>query len=86
MQGNPVRSDVVIGGTDPVAVDMVAAKVMGFDWRKIPFIREAFSIGAMPIASSTAEAVNVASDASDCNGAFLDIERREFLTFRPHLG
>ena len=86
MQGDPIRSDVVIGGTDPVAVDMVAARVMGFDWRKIPLIREAFSIGAMPITSSTPAEVNVVSDVPDWNGTFLDVEKREFLTFRPHFG
>jgi hypothetical protein len=86
MQGDPVRSDVVIGGTDPVAVDMVAARVMGFDWRKIPLIREGFSIGAMPITSSTPTGVNVVSDVPDWNGTFLDVEKREFFTFRPHFG
>lgn len=86
MQGDPVRSDVVIGGADPVAVDMVAARVMGFDWRKIPLIREAFSIGALPITSSTPTEVNVVSDVLDWNGTFLDVEKGEFLTFRPHFG
>ena len=86
MQGDPVRSDVVIGGADPVAVDMVAARVMGFDWRKIPLIREAFSIGALPITSSTPAEVNVVSDVPDWNGTFLDVEKGEFLTFRPHFG
>jgi uncharacterized protein (DUF362 family) len=86
MQGDPVRSGVVIGGTDPVAVDMVAARVMGFDWRKIPLIREGFSIGAMPITSSTPTEVNVVSDVPDWNGTFLDVEKREFFTYRPHFG
>ncbi len=86
MQGDPVRSNVVVCGADPVAVDMVAARVMGFDWRKIPVIREAFSIGAMPITNCTPEAVNVESDIPDWNGAFLDIETKEFLVFKPHFG
>jgi uncharacterized protein (DUF362 family) len=86
MQGEPARSGVVIGGTDPVAVDMVAARVMGFDWRKIPLIREAFSIGALPVTRSTPEEVNVVSDIPDWNGTFFDVEKREFLVFRPHFG
>ena len=86
MAGDPVESDVVIGGTDPVAVDMVAARVMGFDWRKIPMIREAFSLRELPVTRLAPEDVHVVSDVPDWNGRFLDIESREFLRFRPHFG
>ena len=48
MQGDPVQSNVVIAGADPLGVDMVAARVMGFDWRKIPVIREAFGLTNAP--------------------------------------
>ena len=86
MQGDAVRSGVVIGGGDPVAVDMVSARVMGFDWRKIPVIREAFSIGALPITDGRPGAVNVVSDVPDWSGRFLDVEGRHFLKFKPHFG
>jgi uncharacterized protein (DUF362 family) len=86
MQGDRVESNVVIGGTDPVAVDMVAARVMGFDWRKIPVIREAFKLTCYPITSSRPDDVHVVSDVAEWNGRFLDIEHREFLRFRPHFG
>jgi uncharacterized protein (DUF362 family) len=36
--GTPVRLGTVIAGTDPVAVDAVAASVMGFDPRQIGFL------------------------------------------------
>ena len=86
MQGDPVHSKVVIGGTDPVAVDMVAARVMGFDWRKIPVIREAFNLENLPITKIRPEDVEVVSDNPEWNGRFLDIEDREFLHFKPHFG
>lgn len=45
-EGNgPMEADakpcgVLIAGTNPAAADFVATKLMGFDWRKIPKIRE----------------------------------------------
>ena len=86
MQGDPVRSGVVLGGDDPVAVDMVAARVMGFDWRKIATIREAFSPHEMPIANCLPSDVYVESDVPQWNGRFLDIENQQFLSFEPHFG
>lgn len=45
-EGNgPMEADakpcgVLLAGTNPFAVDFVAAELMGFDWRKVPMIRE----------------------------------------------
>lgn len=86
MAGDPIRADVVIGGTDPVAVDMVATRVMGFNWRNIPMIREAFVDRPLPVTRVKPEDVEVVSDEPQWNGAFLEIENREFLHFRPHFG
>ncbi len=86
MAGDPIASGVVIGGTDPVAVDMVAARVMGFDWRKIATIREAFAPRALPLTRTAPEDVSVVSDEAAWSGRFLEIEDREFLRFRPHFG
>ena len=86
MQGDPVNSNVVIVGTDPVAVDVVASRVMGFDWRKIPMIREAFGLQTFPITELKPSDIRVNSDVPDWNGMFEDIESKDFLSFRPHFG
>jgi uncharacterized protein (DUF362 family) len=86
MQGDPVKSNVIIGGSDPVAVDMVAARVMGFDWRKIPVIREAFNLTSLPITPLKPSDVNVVSQIPEWNGNFLEIENKEFFNFKPHFG
>ncbi len=45
-EGNgPMEADakpcgVLVAGTNPVAVDFVCVELMGFDWRKLPMIRE----------------------------------------------
>lgn len=87
MQGEHVDTGIVIGGEDPVAVDMVAARVMGFDWRKIPVIREAFNIEKYPITKLNPEHVQVESDVKEWNGNFInEIEKKEFFHFEPHFG
>lgn len=49
-EGNgPMEADakpcgVLIAGTHPVATDFVATKLMGFDWQKIPTIREGLRV------------------------------------------
>jgi len=86
MQGEPVNAGLVIGGADPVAVDMVCARVMGFDWRKIPVIREAFNLSSFPITALKPADVVVESEVEGWSGRFLDIEAQDFLQFEPHFG
>lgn len=43
--GTPIRLGTIIVGTDPVAVDAVAASVMGFDPRQIGYLHYADSAG-----------------------------------------
>ena len=35
---------MIIAGTNPVAADFVAVKLMGFDWQKLPTIREGLAL------------------------------------------
>lgn len=86
MQGDPVSSGVVLIGTDPVAVDAVAATVMGFDWRRIPMIREAFALKTLPITSLKPEDIQVRSDVPEWNGPLGSLEARSLLRFRAHFG
>lgn len=86
MQGDPINSGVVLVGTDPVAVDAVAARVMGFDWRKIPMIREAFDLSTLPITQLNPEDIQIAGDVPEWCGPLEAMDGRKFLTFRPHFG
>jgi uncharacterized protein (DUF362 family) len=43
--GKPKKMDIIIAGTDPVAVDAVAAAVMGHDAKDIDYIRIASELG-----------------------------------------
>ena len=46
---NPREMGYIIAGTNPVAIDAVCARMMGFDPMKIPTIRNAFKIKRYPI-------------------------------------
>ena len=45
IDGSPVQMNLIIAGTDPVATDATAARVMGFNPYKIKHIRKAFEKG-----------------------------------------
>ncbi|MBM3861677.1 MAG: DUF362 domain-containing protein [Verrucomicrobia bacterium] len=40
MEADAKPCGVLLAGTNPFAVDLAAAQLMGFDWRKLPMIRE----------------------------------------------
>jgi len=40
LRGTPRDTGVVLAGDDPLATDMVAATLMGFDWKAIPMLRQ----------------------------------------------
>jgi uncharacterized protein (DUF362 family) len=44
MEADTKACGVLIASTNPVAADFVGAKLMGFDWQKIPTIREGFRL------------------------------------------
>jgi len=57
--GTPIRLGTVIAGTDPVAVDAVAATVMGFDPRQIGYLQYAQEAG---LGVADIEAISIVGD------------------------
>jgi len=39
LRGTPKTTGLILGGDDPLAIDIVAATVMGFDWKRIALLR-----------------------------------------------
>jgi len=37
--GTPIRTDLILAGWDPVAVDVIAAKIMGFSENEVPYLK-----------------------------------------------
>jgi uncharacterized protein (DUF362 family) len=79
-EGNgPMEADakpcgVLIAGTNPVAADFVATRLMGFDWQKVPTIREAFQISDLKLAEFGPRDVEAVPELG------------EIFHFRPHFG
>lgn len=88
-QGNgPVDPDaydlgVVVAGTDPVAVDMTCTRLVGFDWRKMPILRNALGVTGLQITELDPARLTIRSEDAETLG--IDA-LRPVAAFRPHFG
>ena len=71
-------------GVNSLALDIVAATVMGFDHRKIKLLSRALEIRDFPLSDTSPEAVRVTSNVAEWPN--LDGIRRAHLGFRPPRG
>jgi uncharacterized protein (DUF362 family) len=81
---DPKPCGMVLAGTHPVAVDLVAARLMGFDWHKLRMLRQAFDLRGLSFVNFQAEDVRVKSHASCWQGACAELKGG--FGFRPHFG
>ena len=56
---DPVRSKVLVSGTNPAEVDALVAKLMGFDPGSIPIVKHAFDSHHWPITSKAMSEITV---------------------------
>ncbi len=82
---DPKITGVLIAGTNPVAVDAVCSRLMGFDWQKIPSLKNAFAISTYRLCEFAYDDIRVSSKALNLNAALTDITF-EGVPFRPHFG
>jgi uncharacterized protein (DUF362 family) len=76
----------ILGGFNPVAVDAVAARLMGFDYRKIPCIREGFSRFSYPLAIFSPDEIRVRSNNPRWDGLVLHDGKGGSWEFTPPKG
>ncbi len=81
----PKPVGVIVAGHNPVAVDLVCARWMGFDWRRVPLLRRGVESHALPlIRCDVGDVVCISSDpATSC--ALPDLNPLSE-AFRPHFG
>ncbi len=84
MAADPRPAGVVLAGTHPVAVDVVAATLMGFDWTRLRMLRNCFADGAAPLCTFLPADIEVLSDRRAWEGRVAELE--DPLCFRPHFG
>lgn len=84
--GDPVKSGVIVAGLNAVAVDTVCATLMGFDWRKIPLIREAWNITELPLVDFGPDEIECVSNVSEWTGSLDQLEHAHHLGFKAPFG
>src|SRR3989441_11898238 len=75
---------VILAGTHPVAVDCVAAALMGFDWQKLRLLNHSFHLREPNFVPFTADEIEVISNHPAWPGRLREIEST--FHFRPHFG
>jgi uncharacterized protein (DUF362 family) len=84
MSPDPIKCGIILAGTHPVAVDVVAARMMGFNWERIRLLKNAFEMKEMNFVPFSPREINVVSSKSSWNGGIEDIENT--FSFKPHFG
>ena len=77
----------VLAGTDPVAVDLAALRLMGFDWKRLPKVREAMTDTGLRVSAVRDPADVVVGEISDAGVADRPLEAIGCDgVFEPHAG
>ena len=87
MRGSTVQSGVLIGGIDAVVVDAVAATVMGFDWRKLKIIKEAFETKLFRLSDyNSGDEIQIVSNVEEWSANLKTLQSNPPFRFKPHFG
>lgn len=81
----PKPAGIVVVGQNPVAVDLACARVMGFDYKRLPMLFRAMTKYAMPISEFEYEKIVCRSSGRNYNGPLHELDETG-LAFQPHFG
>ena len=84
MSPDPKACGVILAGTHPVAIDCVAATLMGFDWHKLRLLKHSFTMRELNFVPFAPDDIKVISNRPAWSGNLDRME--ETFTFRPHFG
>jgi uncharacterized protein (DUF362 family) len=82
---DPKPSAVLIAGENPLAVDLVAARLMGFDSKKLKIYSHALTDEQHNFGVRSTDDIEVVTTRDDWKNCISDLSSR-FLDFRPHPG
>ena len=83
----PRKAGLLFGGADPVAIDCAAARLMGFDWTRIPSLHHAFDPRTYPLTRLRYPQIELESQSIQSARGPLDLlESEAMLAFTPHFG
>jgi len=83
MEPDRKQCGILVGGINPVAVDAALATLVGFDYRKVPVISNAFGIKDWPIAEFSPKAIQIFTNNSRFDDLRIGCSFREFCLKPP---
>jgi uncharacterized protein (DUF362 family) len=92
MEGNgPVagtrrEAGLILAGSNPVAVDVTAARLMGFDPARLEILKRAFAAHDLPLIDGDERAIAPVSDVAAWNRPLVEWRLEDTLRFQPHFG
>lgn len=82
----PKQAGIIMAGINPLAVDTVLAGIMGFDYKKIAHIKNAYNIDTYPIFSKSTEEIEIHSNEDEWNGSLDCINFTNSLKYKASTG
>ena len=81
----PKQTGAIIAGENPVAVDLVCSRLMGFDYEKIPLLKEALSDQPFPLATFEPNEIVCKSTDAQYNRPLVELTGTG-RNYKPHFG
>ena len=82
----PKSAGVVLAGANPVAVDLVSTRLMGFDYMRLPMLREAMLEHPLPFSITEYGEVVCRSNDPVFDRCLVNLSRQASLDFESHFG
>jgi uncharacterized protein (DUF362 family) len=86
LKPSPKRSGIIMAGFNPLIVDTALAKIMGFDYKKIPNISKAYEINDYPISNLKVTDIIIKSNNKKWAGTIEGIKYENTLKYIPASG
>jgi uncharacterized protein (DUF362 family) len=81
----PKPAGIVLAGANPVAVDLVCARIMGFDYKRLPILYKAMIKHKLNLSSSDYKDITCMSNYSQFNRSLSEFNSKN-TAFKPHFG
>jgi uncharacterized protein (DUF362 family) len=79
------RAGLVLAGANPLAVDLVAARLMDFDFLSLPMLSQGAAIHPLPLTVFSRDDVACVCNVADFHGRLAEVKGLN-MRFRPHFG
>jgi uncharacterized protein (DUF362 family) len=84
--GTPKAIGCILAGVNPVAVDTICARLMGFDYRKLPIIARAFEPHPFSLIEAGMESIEPLSNNPAWDRPLVEWGLADVFQFEPHFG